>query len=1084
MIGAQAAGSVARLLVGVPANRDFTPQIALPSGQMPREVVLDDYDGDGDIDIVTGNGANATISVLTNNGTGTFTQTTVLNTGANPRVRRTGDLNSDGRPDIMFVSGAVGGNAVSVYLSTPGGGFAGPTEVIPSSFGPFHGATADVNGDGFLDIANVSGGTMSVFIGHGDGTFHFTGNYSTGPALNTLTVGDVNGDARPDILVARAGSGQLSVFLNRCGAQTGTAELSVVKTDSADPVAVNSLFTYTIAVTNHGPDVATNVVVTDSLPAPNIQFVGMVTGTRTPLAGSLTCPVGTIQVDETVSITMTVRAVNGTRFNVATAIGDQVDEDFFNNTSFQQTTITPGTATFTVTSTADSGPGSLRQAIIDANANTGQRDTIAFNIGGGGAQTITLASALPNLTDSVIINAASQANPNGTPFIELNGNGVVANGVVLAAGSSGSTIRGLAINRFTGPGININTASTGNTIEGNHIGTDQTGTIARPNGSGILVSSANNTIGGSTGGTVRNLISGNTGNGILISAGTGNRVSGNSIFSNGNIEIDLGPNGVTANDPGDADVGANNLQNFPVIASATQTNSTRILGTLNSAANTTFTLEFFASPACDPSGNGEGQTFVGSAQVTTDAAGNALFDVTFAPTVPSGQAVTGTATDPAGNTSELSACRTAAAGAAVFTVTTTADTGAGSLRQAILDANANVGQTDTINFNIPGAGPHVIPVPSVLPELTDPAVIDATTQPGYAGVPLVQLSAGFGGNGSGLRITAGASTIRGLSITGFPSSGIWILGNGGNVVEANYIGLTPAGVATGNVTGIVIESTSGNRIGSTSAAGRNVISSNTSGGIFIAGAAATNNTVVGNFIGLDPAGSAARPNLGGVTIQSGASNNVIGGTAAGATNVISGSSTSNGVTITSGPANLVQGIASARTRQARRLWQRGRRRLHHSPRQHDWRRCSGLEQPHLRQQWRGRSAVGRDRDVEHRPRQHDRDEHRAHRRSTERGRREHTEWRVEQQHRSRLDRFRVQHDRLQQRPWSQRGVRHGQPDFRQPDLQQHWTRYRPGSAGITPNDAGDPDGGANNLQNFPVVTSAATTGTTTVVGSR
>jgi uncharacterized repeat protein (TIGR01451 family) len=258
-----------------------------------------------------------------------------------------------------------------------------------------------------------------------------------------------------------------------------------VKTDSADPVAVNAPFTYTIAVTNNGPDVATNVVITDSLPIPGIQFVGMVSGTCTLLAGTLTCPLGTIQVNQTASVTMTVRsAAGGARFNQATAIGDQADPDFFNNTAFQQTTITPGAATFLVTNTADSGQGSLRQAILDANLNTGQRDTIAFNIGGGGAQTITLTSALPNITDGIFIDGATQANPNGTPFIELNGNGVALNGFVLGNGSAGSTIRGLAINRFTGAGISINNAaSTGNTIEGNHIGTDQTGTIARPNGS-------------------------------------------------------------------------------------------------------------------------------------------------------------------------------------------------------------------------------------------------------------------------------------------------------------------------------------------------------------------------------------------------------------------------------------------------------------------------------------------------------------------------------------------------------------------------------------------------------------------------
>ena len=1062
VIGAQAAGSVARLLVGVPANRDFTPQIALPSGQMPREVVLEDYNGDGFIDIVTGNGANATISVLTNNGTGTFTATATLNTGANPRVRRTGDLNSDGRPDIMFVSGAVGGNAVSVYLSAPGGGFAGPTEVIPASFGPFHGATADVNGDGFLDIANIAGGTMSVFIGHGDGTFHFTGNHTFGPASNTLTVGDVNGDARPDILVARAGSGQLSVFLNRCGAQTGTAELSVVKTDSADPVAVNSLFTYTIAVTNHGPDVATNVVVTDSLPAPNIQFVGMVTGTCTPLAGSLTCPVGTIQVDETVSITMTVRAVNGTRFNVATAIGDQVDEDFFNNTSFQQTTITPGTATFTVTSTADSGPGSLRQAIIDANANTGQRDTIAFNIGGGGAQTITLASALPNLTDSVIINGASQANPNGTPFIELNGNGLSAAGLTLGTGAGLSTIRGLAINRFANVGININAAAGGNVIEGNFIGTDPTGTIARPNGLGISVTSANNVIGGATAGARnvisgntstgisintasasgnqvsgnivganmtgtaalpnggggisfsnaaannliggltaahRNLISGNTGvgvqfnssssnntiqgnfigtdatgaaalpntsdgvlftgttannnviggapvgaanviafnggRGVSIGGGTGNRLVRNSIFSNGLIGIDLGSNGVTANDTGDGDTGANNLQNFPILTSVTPNGSqTSIQGTLNSTAQTEFTIEFFDNTVCDGSGNGEGRTLLGLTLVTTGTDGNVNFSVTLgASTI-----VTATATDPSGNTSEFSACRAPTVPPMTFTVLNTNDSGPGSLRQAMNDANANPG-IDNIHFNIPGPGPHTISLLSELPNSVfgnAGMVIDGTTQPGWAAVqrPVIEIDGtNAGGDARGFVFGSGNSVLRGLAINRFGTggtggdrflgigAGVFLGGSGNSVVEGCFIGTDVTGtIARPNRNDGIAVLSPNNRIGGPSAAQRNVISANGRDGIFVSLGTGTPNVIQNNFIGVDVTGSVDAGNgANGVNVSSGPGatiqNNVIAGnnqngiqfgTSVG---VISGNVIGTNLSLASGLGNTLNGIS-------------------------------------------------------------------------------------------------------------------------------------------------------------------------------
>ncbi len=113
---------------------------------------------------------------------------------------------------------------------------------------------------------------------------------------------------------------------------------------------------------------------------------------------------------------------------------------------------------------------------------------------------------------------------------------------------------------------------------------------------------------------------------------------------------------MTANDPEDGDTGPNSLQNYPVLSAAFSDGiSTRIQGTLDSLPATTFAIEFFASPSCDPSGNGEGQTFLGEASVTTDAFGKASFQVL----VPFGsghQVVTATATDPAGNTSEFSAC--------------------------------------------------------------------------------------------------------------------------------------------------------------------------------------------------------------------------------------------------------------------------------------------------------------------------------------------------------------------------------------------------------------------------------------------
>jgi hypothetical protein len=200
-------------------------------------------------------------------------------------------------------------------------------------------------------------------------------------------------------------------------------------------------------------------------------------------------------------------------------------------------------------------------------------------------------------------------------------------------------------------------------VQGNLIGPDSSGFLPIPNGGPgiyIFVSSNGHTIGGQGPGE-GNVIAFNGGAGVGVGrdandGSSGDRISGNSIHDNGGLGIDLGSDGVSANDPGDGDSGPNNFQNFPVVSSAVSDGiTTRIQGTLDSLPATTFAIEFFGSPSCDPSDYGEGQTFLGEASVTTDAFGKASFQMS----VPSGsgnQVVTATATDPAGNTSEFSAC--------------------------------------------------------------------------------------------------------------------------------------------------------------------------------------------------------------------------------------------------------------------------------------------------------------------------------------------------------------------------------------------------------------------------------------------
>src|SRR6185369_5300590 len=108
-----------------------------------------------------------------------------------------------------------------------------------------------------------------------------------------------------------------------------------------------------------------------------------------------------------------------------------------------------------------------------------------------------------------------------------------------------------------------------------------------------------------------NRISFNGGPGVSVSFGTGNSIIANSIFSNGGLGIDLSNLGVTPNDSVDADTGAHNLQNFPLLTSVSSNgSSTTIQGTLNSKPATTFRIDFYSNAAGDPSGNGEGALFL------------------------------------------------------------------------------------------------------------------------------------------------------------------------------------------------------------------------------------------------------------------------------------------------------------------------------------------------------------------------------------------------------------------------------------------------------------------------------------------
>jgi hypothetical protein len=237
------------------------------------------------------------------------------------------------------------------------------------------------------------------------------------------------------------------------------------------------------------------------------------------------------------------------------------------------------------------------------------------------------------------------------------------------------------------------------------------------------------------------------------------------------------------------------------------------------------------------------------------------------------------------------AMKTASVCGATYVVTNTSDSGAGSLRQAILSANLTTNVPDAIHFNIPGAGPHTISPLTPLPELTDPLVIDGYSQPGASSNTLAN-----GDNAmlqlvvrEKLVIDTTNSTVRGLAIRQI-QVGATSGPKGSNVIEGCFIGLDATGTNSLASPGFgVFVQTPNNRVGGTTPAARNLISGKGATGIEIFESFASNNVIQGNFIGTDRTGTKAIGNTDrALVVNMNASAALIGGEAAGAGNVISG----------------------------------------------------------------------------------------------------------------------------------------------------------------------------------------------------
>lgn len=618
-------------------------------------------------------------------------------------------------------------------------------------------------------------------------------------------------------------------------------------------------------------------------------------------------------------------------------------------------------ATFTVTSTASAGAGSLADAITQANNAVGA-DTINFSIAGTGVKVLTVpGNGYPQITDTLVINGYTQAgaavntvaagSTNAVLRIELNASAMATTSAVLRLNAP-TTLRGVAIGNLPGQAnaINVGAAGAGSSIQGCFLGTTTAGTAAGSGdginatgqtqigssapadrnlfagvATGVFVSGTGTVIQGNLFGTFANGTTGgsqgvNQGVTVLASssavtiggasAGQGNvfrdisniavrlfdgatppsgvSILGNSIDDVGNVPIDLGIDGVDPIDPGDGDSGPNGRENTANLLYARKHGS-QLRVQLQLDGNFTGgskRFEFFASPTANPSGSGAGAVFLATVTFTSSGVGVRFLDLNLAaPLLPSltlPQVITATVTGVGGNTSEFSNAVELVDGGALRVVTNINDSGAGSLRQQILDANANAGM-DSIIFNLTDGQVHTIAPLTVLPLSTGPLLIDGYSQNGAEpnsatlgsnAVLLIGLDGSNAGTNTLLQATGGPLILRGLNLRNSGNAGVFFSGGSNHVVEGCFIGTGIDGNGDqGNFSSGVGGSVNGIRVGGPGLHQRNVISGNNGAGVNLTG----NNWLVQNNV-LGPAanGTTGIGNGGGGVAAAGSGGRVVG----------------------------------------------------------------------------------------------------------------------------------------------------------------------------------------------------------------
>ncbi|WP_367391996.1 HYR domain-containing protein [Lewinella sp. LCG006] len=601
-----------------------------------------------------------------------------------------------------------------------------------------------------------------------------------------------------------------------------------------------------------------------------------------------------------------------------------------------------------VTNTNDSGPGSLRAAITAVNTNPAT-DNITFNINGGGPQTITPLTSLPAISDAdIVIDGTSQPGYAGTPLITIDGINVTLDGVSVT--SDNSIVQGLKVVNFGRSGIILfncdgatirnnvvvnngaaqieSSGSINGRVENNIINIDENGIVGTQGIAGVWLQFVTtgyvireNTIGSTniptaglivllnasvSGNTIENNYIGTDANGADYGNPVNNGVfmqgsSNNSIVSN---TIAFNKDGIRAFVPGTQQnlysenhfrCNVSPINNLDGANAGIQPPTITIAATneISGTASPNALVELYVqdNTACPGSAVCQGDYL----QTTT---ANGTGDWVMPVSLPVGAIVTALQIDPAtSNTSELAGCTTVQ-----LVVTNTNDSGPGSLRAAITAVNANPA-IDNITFNINGGGPQTITPLTGLPAISDAGIIiDGTSQPGYAGTPLITIdgtNVGF----DGISVTSDNSIVQGLKVVNCVRNGIILFNCDGATIRNNVVvnngaaQIESTGSINGRVENNIINIDENGIVGTQGTAGiwlqfvttgyvirENTIGSTnipTAGLIVLLNASVSGNTIENNYIGTDANGADyGNPVNNGVFMQGSSNNSIVSNTIA------------------------------------------------------------------------------------------------------------------------------------------------------------------------------------------------------------